>query len=199
MKSAPSRISPPARRIQRPSARATWVWSPCFSAEHKAPAVLVVAQHRARPVPARPLARAVGAQRAFAHRVGKGQAAQCAPRRREEGDAAPASAAQRIRLVDDLAAGQAARRQHAVDDGSPDPAQRVGSPAGKGCRSLHSHTSSGRGLAVNRTAGLNEAMLAAGRRVDPVTCSTAEPGACTATAPRAKATSIFCMPRSPTG
>src|SRR5260370_20112042 len=85
--------------------------------EHEAAAVLVVTEHRARPIPAPALAGAGAAQRVVAHRMRKGQAATHAPRRRKEGDARPTAAAQRIRLVDSLAASEAPRRQHPVDDG----------------------------------------------------------------------------------
>ena len=54
-------------------------------------AVLVVAQHRARPVPGPPLAGAVGADRVLAHRVRKRQAAAGAPGRREKGDRRPST------------------------------------------------------------------------------------------------------------
>jgi hypothetical protein len=61
--------------------------------EDKAAAVLIVTQHRARLVPDWSTARADAAKRIFAHRIWKRQAAEHAPRRREEGDPAPAPAA----------------------------------------------------------------------------------------------------------
>jgi len=96
-------------------------------------------------LPGRRLSRAVATDRILAHRMGKRQPAQRAPRRRKEGDPAPAAAAQRIGLIDDLTAGKAARRQHAVDERPTDPPQSIGRPGGKGCRDVHDGTSSGRG------------------------------------------------------
>ena len=78
--------------------------------EQEAAAVLVVTQHRASLIPGRPLTRTVAANCILSHRMGKGQTAKHAPRRREECDSTPAPPAQSIGLIDDLAAGKAARR-----------------------------------------------------------------------------------------
>lgn len=106
-----------------------------FQPKDETAAVFVVAQNRAGPVPGSPLASAVAAHRILAHRVRKWQTAAGAPRRREEGDAAPAAPAQRIRLFDGLAAGKATRRQHDIDETAADPPQM-----GNCCRGLHRHT-----------------------------------------------------------
>jgi hypothetical protein len=113
--------------------------------EQEAAAVFVVTQHGARLVPDGPPARAVPTDCILAHWMGKGQTTKHAPRRREEGDPAPAPAAQRIGLFDDLTTSKAAWRQHAIDERPTDPPQSVGSPGGKGCRGLHDDTSSGCG------------------------------------------------------
>ena len=65
---------------------------PMLQPEHEAAAVFVVAQHRPRPVPAMPVARAGAARRILADRMRKRQTARRTPRRAKKGDAAPASA-----------------------------------------------------------------------------------------------------------
>ena len=113
-----------------------------FQPQHEVAAVLVVAQHRPRPVPAAPSAGAGAAHRILAHRMGKRRPAGSAPGGREKRDARPAAAAQGVRLADRLAAGEAARRQNPIDDGPADPPQAAGSPVGKSCRCVHRYTSS---------------------------------------------------------
>src|SRR6516225_8401610 len=94
-----------------------------LESEQEAAAVLVVTQHRTSLMPGRRFTRTVAANCILAHRMGKGQTAKHAPRRREESDATPAPTAEGIRLTDDLAAGKTARRQHAVDERPTDPSQ----------------------------------------------------------------------------
>jgi hypothetical protein len=92
-----------------------------LQAEHQVTAVLVVTQHRSRPIPAAPLAGAGAAHRVLSHRVLERRAASSTPRWRKKGHPSPAAAAQSIRFADRFTARKAARRQHSIDDGPADP------------------------------------------------------------------------------
>ena len=90
-----------------------------LESEDQRPAIVVIAQDRARPVPGGWIAAALPAERAVVGRIRERAAAARAPGRGKKTHSAPARAAERVGFGDPLAAEKTARRQDRVGEKPP--------------------------------------------------------------------------------